>query len=191
MPKIRVNGVTLAYELFGEGPPVVWTPSGWSPRNNFSYLVAGRLSANYRVLLWDRRNTGASDIGIEDAPSDIHLIVDDLHHLLEALDMSPAYLAGKCSGQTLSLMMAHRYPADVKGLILVATPTDDLDISKPIGDALGNKAAAVAEEKGMQDYLIQKYYRDLADCRVKLDDFAKIAQDWLECSMPGVAGCAE
>ena len=63
MPKITVNGVTLAYELFGKGPPVVWTPWGWAPRNNFSYLVAGRLSANYRVLLWDRRNTGASDVG--------------------------------------------------------------------------------------------------------------------------------
>lgn len=150
MPQIAVNGVTLAYELFGQGPPVVWTPWGWSPRNDFSYLVAGRLSANYRVLLWDRRTTGASDVGIEDAPSEIHLMVDDLHHLLVALDMSPAYLAGMCSGQTLSLIMAHRYPADVKGLILVATPTDDLDLCKPIGDAWCYKPAAVAEKQGMQ-----------------------------------------
>jgi pimeloyl-ACP methyl ester carboxylesterase len=150
MPKITVNGVTLAYELFGQGPPVVWTPAGWFPRNEYSYLLAGRLSANYRVLLWDRRNTGESDIGIEDAPSDMHLMADDLHHLLAALDMSPAYLAGRCSGHTLSLLVAHRHPEDVKALILNNTPTDDPKLNKPIVNAYYYKLAAAAEGQGME-----------------------------------------
>jgi pimeloyl-ACP methyl ester carboxylesterase len=47
-------------------------------------------------------------------------------------------------------MMAHRYPAAVKGLILNNTPTDDLDLCRPIGDAYFYKLVAVAEEKGMQ-----------------------------------------
>ena len=150
MPKINVNGVTLAYELFGEGPPVVWTDHGWAPRTEFSYLVAGRLSANHRVLLWDRSNTGASDVAIEDAPGAEHQWADQLHGLLEALDLSPAYLAGRCSGQTTSLIAARRYPADVKGLILVAPPTDDLDLLKPITDGFCFNLAAVAEQEGMQ-----------------------------------------
>jgi pimeloyl-ACP methyl ester carboxylesterase len=150
MPKIEVNGVTLAYELFGQGPPVVWTPAGWFPRIEPSYLLAGRLSANYRVLLWDRRNTGESDVGIEDAPSDMHLMADDLHHLLVALDMSPAYLIGRCSGHTLSLLVAHRYPADVKALILNNTSSHDPALGKPILDAYFFKPAAAAEESGME-----------------------------------------
>jgi pimeloyl-ACP methyl ester carboxylesterase len=150
MPKISVNGVTLAYELFGEGPPVVWTPSGWLPRSDFSYLVAGRLSANYRVLLWDRRNTGASEIAIDDAPGPEYVWADDLHHLLKALNLSPAYLAGRCSGQTVSLIAARRYPADVKGLILTGPPGDDLDLGEPIVDGFCLNLAAVAEEEGME-----------------------------------------
>jgi pimeloyl-ACP methyl ester carboxylesterase len=150
MPKITVNGVTLAYELFGQGPPVVWTPAGWFPRNEYSYLLAGRLSTNYRVLLWDRRNTGESDIGIEDATSDMHLMTDDLHHLLAALDMSPAYLAGRCYGHALSLLMAHRYPEDVKALVLNNTPGDDPELGDPIVNAYLDKPAAAAEESGMQ-----------------------------------------
>lgn len=150
MPKIAVNGITLAYELFGQGPPFVWTPAGWLARNEYSYLIAGRLSANYQVLLWDRRNTGESDVGIEDAPSDMHLMADDLHHLLAALDMSPAYLAGRCSGHTLSLLVAHRYPEDVKALILNSTPTDDPKLNRPIVNAHYYKLAAAAEEAGMQ-----------------------------------------
>jgi pimeloyl-ACP methyl ester carboxylesterase len=150
MPKIHVNNVTLAYELLGQGPPVIWTPGGWFPRNACAYLYAGRLSASSRVLIWDRRNTGASAIAIEDAPSELHLWADDLHHLLHALDLSPAYLGGASAGHMLSLLMAHRHPEDVKGLILVDTPTDDTDGDKPFIDATYFRLAAVAESQGMQ-----------------------------------------
>lgn len=150
MPKINVNGVTLAYEVFGEGSPFVWTPGGWLPREEGAYFLAGRLSANYKVLIWDRRNSGASDFAIEDAPSEYHLWADDLHHLLNALNMSPAYIGGGSGGSVFSLFMAHRYPEDVKGIILVSTPSSDPGLIKPIVDAYCFKPAEVAEEKGME-----------------------------------------
>jgi len=150
MPTINVNGVTLAYEVFGDGPPVVWTGAGWFPRDKLAYLVAGRLSAHYRVLIWDRRNCGASDLAIVDVPSDHDLFADDLHNLLAALDMSPAYLAGACAGATLSLHMAHRHPADVRGLILASAPTDDLELVRPVQEAHHFRLATAAEERGMQ-----------------------------------------
>ena len=150
MPKIHVNGITLAYEVFGQGTPIVWTPVAWFPRDNVSYFHAGRLSLSYRVLIWDRRNSGASDIAIEDAPSNYHLWADDLHHLLNALNMSPAYLGGSSAGPVLSLLMAHRYPKDVKGLILCDTPTDDPDFQKDWADVIYLQLAEVAQRKGMQ-----------------------------------------
>jgi hypothetical protein len=48
-----------------------------------------------------------------------------------------------------------------------------------------------AQERGVQDYLVQKYYHDLSDCKVKMNDFAKMASDWLDCSTPGVLGCVQ
>lgn len=149
MAKIRVKGITIAYEVMGKGPPIVWTPGGHFPRENWGYLHAGRLSANYKVLIWDRRNAGASDIAIEDAPSELHLWTDDLHHLLNALNMSPAYVAGGSGGHVLSLLMAHRYPEDVKALILSDTPLDDLDFLKAYADAVYFQFADLAERKGM------------------------------------------
>ena len=83
MPKIKVNGVSIAYEVAGEGPPIVWTPGGWIPREPFTYVFAGRLSASHKVLTWDRRNCGASDLAVEDAESEWHLWADDLHALLQ------------------------------------------------------------------------------------------------------------
>ncbi len=50
MPKIKVNGVSIAYEVAGEGPPIVWTGGGWFPRDPYTFVLAGRLSARYKVL---------------------------------------------------------------------------------------------------------------------------------------------
>lgn len=151
MSKIKVNGVSIAYEVAGEGPPIVWTPGGWGPRNPFTYVFAGRFSANYQVLTWDRRNSGASDLAIKDAESEWHLWTDDLHALLQELDMSPAYVGGGSAGSELSLLMAHRYPGDVKGLILHDPSTNDVqDVLQPMAEARYLCLAEAAESEGME-----------------------------------------
>jgi pimeloyl-ACP methyl ester carboxylesterase len=149
MPRICVNGASLAYEVLGSGSPIVWTPGGWFPRENWVYLNAGSLASHYQIVLWDRPNCGASDVRIEDALSELHLWADYLHHLLHALDLSPAYLAGGSNGSCFSLLMAHRYPDDVKGLILNDPPTDSLDILRLFVEARYYNLAIVAETDGM------------------------------------------
>lgn len=149
MPKIHVNRVTLAYETLGDGPPIVWTPGGWLPRDEWSYFYAGALANAYTVLLWDRRNSGASDLAVDEAASEFELWADDLHALLQALGLSPAYLAGGSAGSLFSLIMAQRYPADVKGLILIDSPTSELAQLKPILAARYLEFAEIAATRGM------------------------------------------
>ena len=151
MPKANVNGVTIAYEIAGKGPPIVWTPGGWFPRNPFTYTFAGRFSAHYSVLTWDRRNSGASDVGIEDAESEFHLWTDDLHALLQELDLGPAYVGGSSAGCLMSLLMAFRYPEDVKGLLLHDPPTNDIAAcQQPLAEHHYLCLARAAESGGME-----------------------------------------
>jgi pimeloyl-ACP methyl ester carboxylesterase len=151
VPKARVNGISIAYEVAGKGTPIVWTPGGWFPRNPSTYVFAGRFSADYQVLTWDRRNSGASDIAIEDAESEGHLWIDDLHNLLQQLDMSPAYVGGGSYGCLMSLLMAHRYPQDVRGLLLDNPPTDDVQsCQQPLVEHHYLCLARAAEDKGME-----------------------------------------
>ena len=151
MSQITVNRVSIAYEVAGEGSPIVWTSGTWQPRDPYTYVFAGQLSAGYKVLTWDRRNTGASDLAIEDAESEWHLWTDDLHALLQELGMSPAYVGGGSAGSVLSLLMAHRYPRDVKGLILYITTNDDVQgILLPLAGAHYLCLAAAAESEGME-----------------------------------------
>src|SRR3974377_1824424 len=90
MPSIEVNGGEIAYEILGDGPPIVLTPGG-----RFSMNVPGlrplaeALAPRMKVLLWDRPNSGASDVKFTgDTESNMH--ADDLAELLRPLDMRPA-----------------------------------------------------------------------------------------------------
>ncbi len=151
MPTMTVNGASIAYEIFGKGPLLVWTEGGRFGRNELSYLVAGHFSRQYSVLIWDRRNGfGASDVALADSPSYVSTDVEDLHALLRNLDLGPACFAGASAGSSLSLWMAHRYPEDVKSLILFSAPTDDVALFRPGVDKHCFSLAEIAERGGMQ-----------------------------------------
>jgi pimeloyl-ACP methyl ester carboxylesterase len=71
--------------------------------------LAEKLAQQYQVLLWDRPNTGASDVKF-DGESESVMHADDLAALLHALDLPPAILVGGSAGSRLSLVTALRHP---------------------------------------------------------------------------------
>lgn len=148
---MTVNGASIVYEVFGEGPLLVWTEGGRFGRNELSYLVAGHFSRQYSVLIWDRRNGfGASDVALSNSPNYITTDVEDLHALLRNLGLGPACFAGASAGSSLSLWMAHRYPEDVRSLVLFSTPTDDTALVRPSVHKHCFSLAEIAEREGMQ-----------------------------------------
>ena len=80
--------------------------------------LAERLAPHYRVIIYDRRNCGASDVIIGGEPSEQEIWAEDLHELLNRLDASPAYIGGGSAGCRVSLLLAMRHPETVKGLLL-------------------------------------------------------------------------
>ena len=66
MPVENIRGVNIVYEIVGDrGPWVVLITGGRRAHDEFVPL-AKKIAANgFRVMLHDRRNTGASDIRIE------------------------------------------------------------------------------------------------------------------------------
>ena len=117
MATLLINGAVLHYDELGSGQPVVLTPGGRLARDAVRPL-AELLSQDHRVIIYDRRNCGSSDVVISGDKSEQDIWVDDLHKLLAQLDATPAYVGGGSAGCRVSLMLAIRYPADVKGLLL-------------------------------------------------------------------------
>ena len=118
MPVTTIRGVDIAFEMLGEdGPRVCITPGGRRGMEALRPLAALIVDAGFRVLIYDRRNTGASGIGFPGI-SESEEQAEDLSALLRELRTGPAYIAGSSSGARMSLLLAHRYPEAVRGLLL-------------------------------------------------------------------------
>jgi pimeloyl-ACP methyl ester carboxylesterase len=118
MPIKNIRGVDLVYEIVGsQGPLVTLTPGGRRGGGMEHELASLIAEAGFRVLLHDRRNTGASGIAFQGDSESLEQ-AEDLLALLKALDAGPVYVAGCSSGARMSLLLARHHPAAVKALLL-------------------------------------------------------------------------
>jgi pimeloyl-ACP methyl ester carboxylesterase len=118
MPVATIRGVAIDYEMLGErGPFVALQPGGRRAGAVLRSLAAKIAEAGSRVIIYDRRNTGASSIAIE-GDSENEEWAEDLHALLAQIDALPAFIGGSSSGCRLALILARRRPEDVRGLLL-------------------------------------------------------------------------
>src|SRR5258708_32017840 len=112
MPVTKIRGVDINYEILGErGPFVALQPGGRRAGAALRSLAAKIAEAGHRVVIYDRRNCGASGIAIE-GESENEEWAEDLHELLARLDALPAYIGGSSLGGRRAVILAPRRPAD-------------------------------------------------------------------------------
>jgi pimeloyl-ACP methyl ester carboxylesterase len=119
MPVASVRGVDINYQVLGErGPWVALQPGGRRALAGVKSLGEKLAEAGCRVLVYDRRNCGASGISFDGGNSENEIWAEDLYALLSQLDALPAYIGGSSSGCRLAMILALRRPEDVRGLLL-------------------------------------------------------------------------
>jgi pimeloyl-ACP methyl ester carboxylesterase len=115
---VQTAGLEIAYERFGEGPPLVFVHGAgddgrvWQPQ-----LTA--LADEFTVVAWDEPGAGRSS----DLPANFGLseYADSLAALIEAVALGPAHVVGISWGGTLILELYRHHPELVATLILVDT----------------------------------------------------------------------
>jgi pimeloyl-ACP methyl ester carboxylesterase len=120
MATAEIDGTLISYELMGEGDPWVLTPGGRFSKDEPGIRELAQALAGHgkKVLIWDRPNTGASDICFAGA-SESAMQADRLAGLLRELDMAPALIFGGSGGARVSLLAATNHPDVAAGLSLV------------------------------------------------------------------------
>ena len=119
MPQATIRGVEINYEVLGErGAWVALQPGGRRGLEGVKPLGQKLAQAGHRVLVYDRRNCGASGISFDGGNSENEVWAEDLHALLSQLGAAPAFIGGSSSGCRLALLAALRHPGDVRGLLL-------------------------------------------------------------------------
>jgi pimeloyl-ACP methyl ester carboxylesterase len=119
MPAKAVRtGVTLNYEVSGEGEPLLLI-MGTSGSIALWAQLLPRLAERYRVIAFDNRGLGGSERG----PGSITAasMAEDASALLEALDVPRAHAMGWSLGSAVVQELAIAHPEQVASAVLYAT----------------------------------------------------------------------
>src|SRR5437867_3940906 len=110
----------LHFEESGRGLPVVLL-HGFPLDSRVWAKQRAALNDRYRVITPDLRGFGRSK---SDDPFTIESLADDVHALLKEIGALPGVLGGLSMGGYAALAYAKKYPADLRGLILVDTKAE-------------------------------------------------------------------
>lgn len=117
MLHVEVDGISVAYELNGEGPPLVLLHGGFSDSRAWRRQLEG-LSDEFTVVAWDTPGCGKSS----DPPESFRLpdYADCLAGFIERLGLERPHVLGLSFGGGLALELYRRHPALPRTLILAS-----------------------------------------------------------------------
>ncbi len=131
-----INGHSVYYEdSGGAGPTVIFSHGFLMDHSMFDAQVEA-LKGSYRCIAWDERGFGMTDCN---GPFSYWDSADDLMAVLDHAGVDEAVLVGMSQGGFLSLRAALKYPARVRGLVMIDS------------EAGVNTAEEIAGYQGMAD----------------------------------------
>ena len=120
MPVSNIRGVNINWQVVGErGPWLMATTGGRRGHDEFIPMAQKIARNGYRVMLHDRRNTGASDLWIEGEEGEEAPWLPDMYELMRQNDALPAFFCGSSAGARTSIRFYLKYPQAVRGLLLL------------------------------------------------------------------------
>jgi len=178
MPRAKVNGVNLYYEVTGDGFPLVLshefagTYKSWEPQVRF-------FSRRYQVITYNHRGFPPSDVPEQASAYSQDILVEDLYQLLRYLGINEAYVGGCSMGGNIALNFGIAHPEMTRALILVATGagTTGRDMFVPKLEGMAQQVEKVgwkvlAEQYANDPNRIQLKRKDPRGWREFADDLA-------------------
>jgi pimeloyl-ACP methyl ester carboxylesterase len=160
MPIENIRGVNIVYQIIGErGPWVALITGGRRAHNEFIPFARKLAAGGYRVLLHDRRNTGASDILLDRDEVEEITWADDLNELLGKLGALPAFIGGSSAGARTSILFTLRHPESVRALLLLRV-TGGKFAAERLPDNYYSQYIRAAEEGGMAAVCATEQYQE-------------------------------
>lgn len=119
MPVANIDGTRIAYEVTGDGPPLVFLHC-WTGNKGFYFNQVQKFSADYKCISLDFPGHGDSGV-VEDKDYSVERLGEMTVSLLKELGVKKAVFAGHSLGGMVCFYLALHYPDLVEGLILLDT----------------------------------------------------------------------
>lgn len=160
MPIANIRGLDINYEIVGDdGPFVTLITGGRRGYGEFVPLAHKIAAEGFRVLLHDRRNTGASDMSFDADEVEEAIWADDLRELLSQLDGLPAFIGGASSGARTAILFGLRHADAVRGLLLFRV-TGGAFAAERLPENYYNQFIRMAEAGGMEAICADEQYAE-------------------------------
>jgi pimeloyl-ACP methyl ester carboxylesterase len=118
MPNAIVNGITIDYASFGEGPPVLLICGTGQPADLWFAQVTDLAAAGHTVITFDNRGCGRSEA--PPAPYSVAGMAADTAALIEHLGLGPCDVIGYSLGGYIAQELAVTHAELVGRLVLLA-----------------------------------------------------------------------
>lgn len=194
---LNIRGVNIHHEIIGSAGP--WLALTTGGRRGYAEFIpfAHKIAAKgFRVVLHDRRNTGASDVVIESGQAgegEEELCADDLVLLLKQLNALPAFIGGTSSGARLSMLVYLRHPQTVTGLLLMRITGGDFAAGR-LPEMYYGQFIRAAREGGMRAVCATEQYQERIKANpanlerlmaMDTEHYIRVMSEWLESFMQG------
>jgi len=165
MPTAIVRGLEINYEIIGDGGPFVALFTGGRRGYQEFVPLARRIAAEgFRVLLHDRRNTGASEMRLAAEETEETTWADDLVDLLARFDAAPAFIGGSSSGARTAMLFCLRHPDATRGLLLLRVTGGEFAAGR-LPELYYSQFIRAAEEGGMAAVCATEAYQERIEAR--------------------------
>ncbi|WP_319433952.1 alpha/beta fold hydrolase [Mycobacterium sp. RTGN5] len=139
---LPVGDRRLAYEVRGDGPPLV-APAWWVSHLELDWQSAdvrrfwAGIAEGYTLIRYDRLGVGMSDRDVHDSDLTLDSDVATLSALLDELALDRVSLIGGSSGSCTAVAFAATFPERVERLVLYGSyPHGDVITAPGVGDAI-------------------------------------------------------
>jgi 3-oxoadipate enol-lactonase len=149
---VDAQGISLRYELAGEGPhTLVFLHEAGGCLESWN-VVTSILQRHARTLTYDSRGAGLSEKPV--APVTIDDLTRDLIGLLDALDIThPVTLVGCAVGAAVSIRTASRHPERVAALVALSPATGIAPTERARIQALAKRI----ETEGVRSRVLERF----------------------------------
>jgi pimeloyl-ACP methyl ester carboxylesterase len=150
MPMLtRDDGVSVYYEVHGEGPVVLLT-HGYSATSQMWAGQVDALSKGHKLVTWDMRGHGRSDYPEDQGLYSEAATVADMAAILDAVGAKTAVVGGLSLGGYMSLAFHRAHPERVEALLIIDTgPGFKKDEAREAWNANALKTAERYERDGL------------------------------------------
>jgi 3-oxoadipate enol-lactonase len=120
MPKAELDGLSLAYDIQGEGPPLLMINGIGAARAGWGLQVPA-VSPHFRTITYDNRDVGETTWTTEPHNYPMRRFADDAAALLDHLVIESAHIVGASMGGAIAQEFAIGHPDKTKSVTIVCS----------------------------------------------------------------------